>query len=116
MSKDSSVEVWGTGNARREFLHVDDMASGIIFLLENYYDNSPINLGTGEEVTINELANLISKVVNFKGNIIFDATKPDGIPRKILDSSKILKLGWKPSINLIDGLEKTYSTFLSDLK
>ena len=112
----SSVEVWGTGEAKREFLHVDDMASGIIFLLENYQNNEPVNLGTGEEVSIKELAYLISKVVNFHGDIIFDTSKPDGIPRKILDSSKIINLGWRPSINLIDGLKQTYNTYLSNLK
>ena len=112
----SSVEVWGTGEAKREFLHVDDMASGIIFLLENYKNNNPINLGTGEEVSIKELAYLISKVVNFNGDIIFDTSKADGIPRKILDSSKITNLGWRPSISLIDGLEQTYNLYLSNLK
>jgi len=112
----SSVEVWGTGEAKREFLHVDDMASGIIFLMENYQNNEPVNLGTGEEVSIRELAYLISKVVNFNGDIIFDTSKPDGIPRKILDSSKIINLGWRPSINLIDGLKRTYNIYLSNLK
>ena len=114
VNKAESVEVWGTGKAKREFLHVDDMASGIIFLLENYSDKEPINLGTGEEVTIKELAYLVSTVVNYNGKIIFNKSKPDGIPRKILDSSKIHKLGWKPSISLIDGLEKTYNIYLDN--
>jgi len=114
VNKSKSVEVWGTGKPKREFLHVDDMASGIMFLLDNYFDNTPINLGTGEEVTIKELAYLVSEVVNYKGNIVFDDSKPDGIPRKILDSSKILKLGWKPSISLLDGLEKTYRIYLDN--
>ena len=114
ISKSEAVEVWGTGEAKREFLHVDDMASGIIFLLENYFDNKPINLGTGEEVTIKELAYLVSEVVNYKGKIIFDKSKPDGIPRKILDSSKIHKLGWKPSISLLEGLKKTYKVYLEN--
>ena len=114
VNKSQSVEVWGTGKPKREFLHVDDMASGIMFLLDNYFDNTPINLGTGEEVTIKELAYLVSEVVNYKGNIVFDDSKPDGIPRKILDSSKILKLGWKPSISLLDGLEKTYRIYLDN--
>jgi len=114
VNKAESVEVWGTGKAKREFLHVDDMASGIIFLLENYSDKEPINLGTGEEVTIKELAYLVSTVVNYNGKIIFNKSKPDGIPRKILDSSKIHKLGWKPSISLINGLEKTYDIYLDN--
>ena len=114
ISGQKEVIVWGTGKPKREFLHVDDMASGIIFLLENYFDSSPVNLGTGEEVTIKELAKLISKVVDYKGQIIFDESKPDGIPRKILDSSKIQNLGWKPSISLFDGLEKTYHTYLDN--
>jgi GDP-L-fucose synthase len=114
INNNDSVEVWGSGKAKREFLHVDDMASGIIFLLENYFESSPVNLGTGEEVTIKELAKLISKVVDYKGQIIFDESKPDGIPRKILDSSKIQNLGWKPSISLFDGLEKTYHTYLDN--
>ena len=83
-------------------------------LLDNYFDNTPINLGTGEEVTIKELAYLVSEVVNYKGNIVFDDSKPDGIPRKILDSSKILKLGWKPSISLLEGLERTYRIYLDN--
>tara|TARA_B110000240_G_scaffold70498_1_gene80173 strand:+ start:5789 stop:6721 length:933 start_codon:yes stop_codon:yes gene_type:complete len=114
INKFKSVYVWGTGKPKREFLHVDDMASGIMFLLDNYCDNKPINLGTGEEVTIKELAYLVSEVVNYKGNIVFDDSKPDGIPRKILDSSRILKLGWKPSISLLKGLEKTYKIYLDN--
>ena len=116
VNKNKYVEVWGTGNARREFLHVDDMASGIVFLLENYYGNSPINLGTGEEISIKELAKLVAKVINFKGKISFDKSKPDGIPRKILNSKKIQSLGWKPSISLIDGLKKTYKIYLDNIK
>lgn len=116
VNKNKYVEVWGTGNARREFLHVDDMASGIVFLLENYYENSPINLGTGEEISIKELAKLVAKVTNFKGKISFDKSKPDGIPRKILNSKKIQSLGWKPSISLIDGLKKTYKIYLDNIK
>tara|TARA_Y100000996_G_scaffold410275_1_gene392350 strand:+ start:255 stop:1187 length:933 start_codon:yes stop_codon:yes gene_type:complete len=116
VNKNKYVEVWGTGNARREFLHVDDMASGIVFLLENYYENSPINLGTGEEISIKELAKLVAKVTDFKGKISFDKSKPDGIPRKILNSKKIQSLGWKPSISLIDGLKKTYKIYLDNIK
>ncbi len=116
VNKNKYVEVWGTGNARREFLHVDDMASGIVFLLENYYENSPINLGTGEEISIKELAKLVAKVTDFEGKISFDKSKPDGIPRKILNSKKIQSLGWKPSISLIDGLKKTYKIYLDNIK
>ena len=116
VNKNKYVEVWGTGNAKREFLHVDDMASGIVFLLENYYENSPINLGTGEEISIKELAKLVAKVTDYKGKISFDKSKPDGIPRKILNSKKIQSLGWKPSISLIDGLKKTYKIYLDNIK
>tara|TARA_B110000014_G_scaffold240828_1_gene209213 strand:- start:545 stop:1471 length:927 start_codon:yes stop_codon:yes gene_type:complete len=110
-----SVEVWGSGKPLREFLHVDDMANGIMFILENYSENKPINLGTSEEVSIKELALLISNVVNYKGDIVFNADKPDGILRKILDSSKLQSLGWSPSIKLTDGLKLTYDIYLKNL-
>ena len=106
------MEVWGTGKVMREFLHVDDCAAGIVFLLENYSDMSHVNLGTGEDVTITELAESIKKVVGFDGDLKFDASKPDGTPRKLLDVSKIHALGWQHKIGLESGLQSTYQWYL----
>lgn len=101
------VEVWGTGSARREFLHVDDAADGILFAMENYQQDGHINLGFGEDVTIKELAELVKEMSGFKGKIVWDASKPDGMPRKRMDISRIRKLGWSPKISLREGIEKT---------
>ena len=90
------------------------MASGIIHIIENYREKSPINLGTGEEFTIKKLANIIKKVVNYKGKIEFDKSKPDGIKRKILDNSRLKKLGWKPNISIEEGIKNTYQDFLKN--
>ena len=109
----NEVVLWGSGEIKREFMYIDDMTNGILYILKNYKTNKPINLGTGSEISINNLANLISEVVGFNGKIIFDKTKPDGIRRKILDSSKVNKLGWSHSTNLKDGLIKTYKDYLS---
>jgi GDP-L-fucose synthase len=120
-----SVEVWGTGNARREFLYVDDMADACIYLMEldkaTYAANttamlSHINIGTGKDVTIRELAELIKVVVGFGGKIIFDATKPDGTPRKLLDTSRLTSLGWIPNFSLKEGLSGTYKWYLEHLR
>ena len=107
-----NVTIWGSGKPKREFIHVDDMASGIIHILENYKDNSPINLGTGQEYTIKEIANTIKDVIGYKGKISFDTSKPDGIKRKILDNKKLKSLGWEPKITFKDGIESTYQDFL----
>lgn len=106
-----SIKIWGTGKVKREFIHVDDMADGIIHILKNYKEKSPINLGTGEEISIENLVFLIKKIVGYKGEIIFDKTKPDGIKRKILDNSKIKKLKWSPKINLKDGITSSYEEY-----
>jgi GDP-L-fucose synthase len=106
------MEVWGSGKVMREFLHVDDCAAGIVFLLENYSDMPHVNLGTGEDVTITELAESIKKVVGFDGELKFDASKPDGTPRKLLDVSKIHGLGWQHKIGLESGLQSTYQWYL----
>jgi GDP-L-fucose synthase len=98
----------------REFLHVDDCAAGIVFLLENYSDMAHVNLGTGQDVTITELAETIKSVVGFDGGLVFDPSKPDGTPRKLLDTSKINALGWHPAISLHDGLTSTYQWFLEN--
>jgi GDP-L-fucose synthase len=107
----SEVGVWGTGTPRREFLHVDDLASACRFLLENYDSPEIINVGCGEDVSIRELAEQICTVVGFKGRLAFDATKPDGTPRKLLDVAKLNALGWRPRISLQEGLEKTYAWY-----
>jgi GDP-L-fucose synthase len=110
-NSDQSVVIWGTGKPKREFLHVDDLADACYFLLQHYNEDGLINIGWGEDLTIEELANLISHKVGFKGNLIFDNTKPDGTPRKLMDINKIKKLGWTPKINLTEGLEKTILEF-----
>ena len=105
------MEVWGTGNVRREFLYVDDCAAGIVFLLKNYSSLQHVNLGSGTDITIRELAQCIKEIVGFKGALKFDPTKPDGVPRKLLDTSKVNKLNWKSSVLLKSGLSKTYQWF-----
>ena len=107
--------VWGTGTPRREFLHVDDCASACLFLLEKYDSPEIINVGSGEDVSIRELAELICDVVGFNGELAWDKTKPDGTPRKLLDVSKLRSLGWKPSISLRDGIAQTYDWFLNNV-
>ena len=106
-SRADHVEVWGTGTARREFLHVDDAAEGILFAMENYHQDGHINLGFGEDVTIKELVELVKELSGFKGKFVWDAAKPDGMPRKCMDISRIRKLGWSPRISLREGIEKT---------
>jgi GDP-L-fucose synthase len=106
------VVVWGTGAPRREFLHADDLAAACVFLLERYDDAAPINVGYGDDVTIRELAETICDVVGFSGALRFDTAKPDGTPRKLMDSSRIRALGWKPCIALRDGIHATYQWFL----
>ena len=101
-----SVVVWGTGNPRREFLHVDDMADACLFLMDNYNDDEFVNVGTGEDVTIADLAKLISMLSGYKGNIEFDRSKPDGTPRKLLDVSKLTGLGWKAHTSLEEGIKQ----------
>lgn len=103
----SEVVVWGSGTPMREFLFVDDLAEACVFLMQNYNDAETVNIGTGEDVTIKELAETIKKTVGFKGKLVFDATKPDGTPRKLLDVSKINNLGWKHQTNLEEGIQKT---------
>ncbi|MEK7180194.1 MAG: GDP-L-fucose synthase [Patescibacteria group bacterium] len=107
----SEVVVWGTGRALREFLHVDDLASACFFLMNNYNDSSIVNIGTGEDISIKSLAELIKEIVGFEGKIIWDQTKPDGTPRKLLDVSKLHELGWKHTIDLKDGITSTYEWY-----
>lgn len=106
------VVVWGTGGVRREFLHVDDLADALVFLMNNYDNDEIINIGVGEDISIIELAELIKKVVGFEGNIVFDKSKPDGTPRKLLDVSKLNGLGWKARIGLEEGIEQLYEWYI----
>ncbi|MCL5017610.1 MAG: GDP-L-fucose synthase [Patescibacteria group bacterium] len=109
----SEMTLWGTGVAQREFLHVDDLANACVFLMNNYNDSEIVNIGTGEDLSIKELAKMIKDVVGYKGKINWDSTKPDGTPRKLLDVSKLNNLGWKYKIKLSDGLKTTYEYFKS---
>jgi GDP-L-fucose synthase len=103
------VEIWGSGKPLREFLHVDDLADACLFLMENYDDPALINVGSGTEVTIAELARLVAETVGFEGDLRFDPDKPDGTPRKLMDSSRLFALGWQPRITLTEGLAGTYA-------
>jgi len=107
--------VWGSGKPRREFLHVDDCAAACVFLLENYDSPEIINVGCGEDISIRELAELICEVVGFDGELAWDATKPDGTPRKLLDVTKLRGLGWRPTIPLRDGIARTYDWFVKNV-
>jgi GDP-L-fucose synthase len=110
----SEVVVWGSGTPLREFLHVEDLAHACRFLLENYRSPEVINVGFGEDVTIRHLAETICEVVGFRGALAFDATKPDGTPRKLLDSSRLRGLGWSPRIPLREGIARTYEWFMAN--
>lgn len=112
MTGAASVTVWGTGTPRREFLHVDDLAAACLHLLEHYDDPAPINVGVGEDVAIADLASLVADTVGFTGEIVYDTSRPDGTPRKLLDVSRLQALGWKPTIGLAEGLASTYQWFL----
>lgn len=114
MNGDTSVTVWGSGKPLREFLFVDDLARALIKLMHEYEENSWINIGSSEEISIHDLAFVIKKVVNFDGDIIFDTSQPDGTPRKFLDSSRMRTLGWKPLVALYEGLSQTYTWFLKN--
>ncbi|RMF57667.1 MAG: GDP-L-fucose synthase, partial [Calditrichaeota bacterium] len=106
------VEIWGTGNPRREFLHVDDLADACLFLMLNYDEPEFVNVGMGKDISIKELAMLIKDIVGFEGDLRFDTSKPDGTPRKLLDISRLQSLGWQPRISLKEGIRQTYQWFL----
>ena len=112
----SAVELWGSGSPMREFLFVDDMAKAVVFALENELPEFLYNIGSGKDVTIKELAETIQAVVGYKGNILWDKSKPDGTPRKLMDVSKMRDLGWSYSTELTEGIEKTYQWFLENIK
>ena len=113
-NNEQTLTIWGTGNATREFLFVDDLAEGCIFLLNEYSEHSPINLGTGVEISIKDLAVKICEIVGFNGELVFDTSKPDGTPRKVLDVTKINELGWQSKTNLENGLKISFEWFLNN--
>ena len=113
---EESLIVWGTGTPRREFLHVDDLAGACLFLLEKYDSPEIVNIGRGEDVTIHELARMVCDVLGFGGELVFDPSKPDGAPRKLLDMTKLFALGWQPAISLPDGIRDAYRYFLESGK
>jgi len=108
------VVVWGTGTPRREFLYVDDLADACIHLMKTYSDSALVNIGTGEDITIAEFARVVAAAVGYTGGISFDTSKPDGTPRKLLDVSRLAKLGWRASTSLEDGIQLAYQAFLSE--
>jgi len=108
-----TVTLWGTGSPKREFLYVDDLANACLHLMEHYNEKQFLNIGTGEDMTIRELAELIKNIVDYNGEITWDTTKPDGTPRKLMDVSKAHSLGWKHEVSLEEGIKKTYSNFLT---
>jgi len=110
---DPAVTIWGTGTPMREFLHADDLASACVYLMENYNEEGLVNIGTGLDVTIKSLAMLIKEIVGYEGALVYDHTKPDGTPRKLMDVSKLTNLGWKYSIELKDGLKQVYDDYLN---
>src|SRR5688572_629375 len=112
----NEVSVWGSGTPRREFLYVDDLADALCFLMEHYDSPEIINVGWGEDVTIAELAELIARIVGFRGTVVFDRSKPDGTPRKLLDVGKLKALGWQPRTTLADGIRTTYEWYLANAK
>jgi GDP-L-fucose synthase len=107
-----TVELWGSGKPKREFLHVDDLADALVFLLQRYSDEMHVNIGTGEEVSIGELADTIRDVVGFRGSFKYAVDKPDGMPRKLVDVSRLGRLGWRASRSLREGLEDTYAWYV----
>lgn len=112
INNNPTVSIWGTGKPKREFLHVDDLAQACYFLMQNYNGETWINVGTGEDVSIKELAETIKEIVGYSGSLVFDSEKPDGTPRKLMDVSKINQLGWKHSIHLKEGIISTYADYL----
>ncbi len=114
LNGEASITVWGTGTPRREFLHADDCADALVFLLKTYSGHEHVNVGSGEDLTILELIQMVCQVVGFEGDIVHDLSKPDGTPRKLMSADKLRTLGWKPSISLRKGLETTYQWFLEN--
>ncbi len=114
VKQDESVEIWGTGSPKREFLHVDDLAEACVFLMENYDEAELVNVGTGEDISIKDLALLIKDIVGFEGALRFDASKPDGTPRKLMDVSKLHNYGWRHQIELREGIASVYQLYVKE--
>jgi GDP-L-fucose synthase len=114
INNEPQIKMWGTGSARREFLHVDDMTRACLLLMENYDHSDFVNIGYGQDLTIKELALLIKEIVNYQGEIKWDQTKPDGMPQKLLDSSRLLNMGWRPEIDLKTGITMLYNWYLEN--
>ena len=112
---DASVPLWGTGRPKREFLHVDDLADALLFLMEHYSGEEHVNVGVGEDLSIRELAEMVARVVGYRGELAFDTSKPDGTPRKLVDTARINALGWRARIGLEEGLRDTYRWYLDNL-
>jgi GDP-L-fucose synthase len=115
LAGDPEVVIWGSGLSRREFLYVDDLAEAVVWLMETYNEKEFLNVGTGEDVSIKELAVLIKELVGYEGKLVFDTTKPDGMPKKLLDVSKLSALGWQSKTKLEDGLKKSYQWFIENI-
>lgn len=113
-NKVSEVKVWGTGSARREFMYNRDLVDSLIFLMNHYDDDEHINVGSGIDISIKDLANMIKEIVGFSGELIWDESKPDGMPKKLMDSSRIFGMKWSPKVHLFDGLTKTYEWYLQN--
>jgi GDP-L-fucose synthase len=107
----TEVVVWGTGTPMREFLYVDDLADAVVFLMDRYDGSEPINCGAGSDVSIRQLAETVGRVTGFEGKLVFDTSKPDGTPRKLMDSSRLAALGWRPKIGLEEGIREVYRWF-----
>ncbi|MCL5070241.1 MAG: GDP-L-fucose synthase, partial [Actinobacteria bacterium] len=110
------VEIWGTGKPRREFLYVDDMADACVYLMETYNEDEFVNVGTGKDLTIKELSEMIKEIVGYEGELLFESTKPDGTPKKLLDVSKLEAMGWRYGIELYDGIKMTYEWYVKRIK
>jgi GDP-L-fucose synthase len=111
IDESDNVEIWGSGKPRREFMHVDDLADALVFMLKNYSHEMPLNIGTGQDITIAELAKMLQEISGFQGSITFNTNKPDGILQKLMDTSRIQQAGWKPEISLYNGLRQTYDWY-----
>ncbi len=114
LKRADEVVIWGTGSPMREFLHVDDLARGVVFCLDHYDEHEHINCGAGSEISIRALAEMVQRVVGFNGHLVFDKSKPDGTPRKLMDSGRIMAMGWHPRIGLEEGIADTYQWFLEN--
>lgn len=112
--KTPKIMIWGTGKARREFLFNTDLVDGLIYLMENYNESKHINIGSGQDISIKELADMLKTIIGYKGEFIWDVSKPDGMPRKLMDTSRINHIGWKPKVDLFAGLSNTYQWYLNN--